>query len=130
MARTAARRKTQQGISLVGLIFVLAILGFLGVLGLKIVPTYVEYRAISNGIKLAKASGSTVREIQAAFDKNASVTYIDTLKGKDLLISAESGEIEVSFAYEKRIPLVGPASLLIDYSGSTARGGAPAKPAE
>jgi hypothetical protein len=29
--------------------------------------------------------------------------------------------VEVSFAYQKKIPLVGPASLLIDYEGSTAR---------
>lgn len=131
MARSKQHRSAQQGISLVGLIFVLAILGVLGVLGLKIVPTYVEYRAISNGIKLAKSSGTTVREIQAAFDKNASVTYIDAIKGKDLVIAADNGEIEVSFAYEKKIPLVGFASLVLDYAGSTAKGGAPlAKPAE
>jgi type II secretory pathway pseudopilin PulG len=121
----------QQGISLVGLIFVLAILGFVGVLGLKIVPTYIEYRAISNGIKQAKAAGTTVRAIQDAFNQNASVTYIESISGKDLIIGAENGEIEVSFAYEKRIPLMGPASLVLDYTGTTAKGGVPAvKPAE
>ncbi|MDC8758437.1 DUF4845 domain-containing protein [Janthinobacterium fluminis] len=131
MGRTELHRGRQGGISLVGLIVVLAIVGFVGVLGLKIVPTYVEYRAISNGIKLAKAGGNTVREIQAAFDKNASATYIETITGKDLVIGAENGEIQVSFAYEKKIPLVGPASLLIDYSGSTAQpGSAGPKPRE
>jgi type II secretory pathway pseudopilin PulG len=129
MARIKHSR--QQGISLVGLIVGLAILGFVGILGLKIVPTFVEYRSISNGIVQAKAAGTTVREIQAAFDKAASATYIDSISGKDLTIAAENGEIEVSFAYEKKIPLVGPASLVLDYTGTTARGGVPAaKPAE
>jgi type II secretory pathway pseudopilin PulG len=131
MDRIAAHGGKQQGISLVGLIFVLAILGFVGVLGLKIVPTYIEYRAISNGIKQAKAAGTTVRAIQDAFNKSASVTYIESISGKDLIIGAENGEIEVSFAYEKRIPLMGPASLVLDYTGTTAKGGVPAvKPAE
>jgi hypothetical protein len=43
------------------------------------------------------------------------------LTGKDLDISSVNGEVEVSFAYDKKIPLVGPASLLIEYQGSTAR---------
>ena len=38
----------QHGISLVGLIFVMAILGMIAVLGLKIVPTFTEYLSIKN----------------------------------------------------------------------------------
>ncbi len=122
--------KRQRGISLVGLILTLAVLGFLGVLAMKIVPTYTEYRAIQNAIIKAKNAGSTVREIQASFDANADVGYITSINGKDLIISKENNEMEVSFAYEKKIPLFGPASLLLEYSGSTAKGGAPAASAD
>ncbi len=123
--------RKQQGMSLTGLIFVLALLGMVVLLGFKIVPSFVEYRAILGAIKIAKAAGGTPAEVQNAFDKNASVTYIDSISGKDLLIGAENGQIEISFAYEKKIPLIGPASLVLDYAGSTAKGGAPVgKPAE
>ena len=64
----------QEGISLVGLIVVLAVAGFVGILALKIVPTYSEYRAVLNAIKAAKATGGGVREIQNSFDANATVT--------------------------------------------------------
>jgi hypothetical protein len=114
----------QQGISLTGLIFTLAVLGLVVLLGLKIVPTFVEYRAVLGAIKVAKAAGGPPRQMRDAFDKTASVTYIDAIRGKDLTIVAENGETEVSFAYDKKIPLVGPASLLLEYAGST--GGAPA----
>ncbi|WGG52316.1 DUF4845 domain-containing protein [Rugamonas sp. DEMB1] len=116
----------QEGISLVGLIVVLAVAGFVGILALKIVPTYSEYRAVLNAIKAAKATGGGVREIQNSFDANATVNYISSIGGKDLIIGKENGEMEVSFAYEKKIPLVGPASLLLEYAGTTAKGGAPA----
>jgi type II secretory pathway pseudopilin PulG len=111
----------QEGVSLVGLIFILAILGVLAVLGLKVVPTVTEYASIKKAIDLAKASGTTVREIQTSFDKQASAGYIDSISGKDLEIIKDGNDIEISFAYQKKIPLVGPTSLLIDYAGSTAK---------
>jgi Tfp pilus assembly major pilin PilA len=118
----------QNGISLIGLILVLAVLGFLGVLAMKIVPTYVEYRAIQNAIATAKSSGGTVPEIQRSFEANATTGYISSISSRDLIIEKVNGETEISFAYDKKIPLVGPASLLLEYEGSTAKGGA--KPAK
>jgi Domain of unknown function (DUF4845) len=122
----AQRIVGQRGISLVGLIFVLAILGVLGVLALKIVPTVTEYMAIKKAIMIAKNAGSSVPEIRASFDKQADTSYIDSIAGKDLTIVNSGDGFVVSFSYEKKIPLVGPASLALDYEGSTAPG-APAK---
>ena len=127
--RRYKRHGRQQGISLVGLIVVLAVLGFIGVLGLKIVPTYTEYRAISSAIVKAKGAGSTPQEIQSSFSKSAEVGYISSITARDLVITREDGGLEVSFAYDKKIPLVGPASLLLEYAGTTSKSGAvPAKP--
>ncbi|MET3129770.1 type II secretory pathway pseudopilin PulG [Oxalobacteraceae bacterium GrIS 1.11] len=120
----------QQGLTLVSLIFLLAMLGMVGVTLMKVVPSFMEYRAILNGIKLAKAKGGTAREMQAAFDSNAGATYIDSISGKDLIIGAENGQLEISFAYDKKIPLVGFASLLLEYAGTTSKGAPATKPAE
>jgi len=118
----------QKGMSLVGLIVVLALLGAVLVLALKIVPTYTEYRAIQNAIVTAKATGGSVVEIQKSFDASAVTGYVSSISGRDLIIEKVNGETEISFAYEKKIPLVGPASLLLEYEGTTAKGGA--KPAK
>jgi Tfp pilus assembly protein PilE len=117
---TFKSRNRQAGLSLGGLIIVLVILSLLAVLAMKVVPTFTEYQAIKNAIATAKASGTTAMEIQSVFDKQAEVSYITSVSGKDLEIVKNGNEAEVSFAYEKRIPLTGPVSLLIDYSGSTA----------
>jgi hypothetical protein len=114
-------KNRQEGVSLVGLIFIIAVLGMIAVLALKVTPTVAEYFSIKKAIATAKASGSTVREIQSAFDKQANVGYIDSISSKDLEITKNGEDIEVSFAYQKKIPLVGPTSLLIDYAGSTAK---------
>jgi hypothetical protein len=119
----------QQGISLVGLILAIAVLSMVGLLAAQVLPTYTEYRAIVSAVAKAKAEGTTPQEIMKAFDKSAEVNYISSISGKDLLIERVDGGLEVSFAYDRKIPLVGPASLLLEYTGSTSKSGqAAAKP--
>ena len=116
----------QSGVSLTGLILVLAVLGMAAVLALKLVPAYTEYSAIKDAIVRAKEAGGTPREMQVAFDKNAGINSVTAIRGRDLTITRDGGEAQISFAYEKRVPLMGNVSLVIDYAGSTDPGGADA----
>jgi type II secretory pathway pseudopilin PulG len=121
MTRISGSTRKQQGITLFGLIVVLAVLGCIGVLVAKVTPTTIEYFSIKKAIASARTAGTTVQEIQNAFNKQAEVGYIDAISGKDLEITKNGDDIQISFAYQKKIPLVGPVSLLIDYAGSTAK---------
>ncbi len=109
----------QRGVSLVGLIFILAILGGIGVIALKVVPTVTEFMSVKKAIAKAKTEGNSAPEIRASFDKQADVAYIASVTGKDLDIQKSGDGFEVGVAYERKIPLVGPASLVIDYEYST-----------
>ncbi|MFZ6658818.1 DUF4845 domain-containing protein [Undibacterium sp. TJN19] len=123
-------KQHQKGISLIGLILSMGVLILIAVLAMKVVPTAIEYNSIRKAIFSAKNAGSTVREIQIAFDKQADVGYFDAIAGKDLVIVKNGEEVEVSFEYTKKIPLFGPASLLMEYSGTTAKSGIVAKKPE
>ena len=114
----------EAGFSLTGLIVVLIVLGFLAVMAMKIFPAWAEYRSIKNGIAAAKAAGPGTHEIQQAFARNAEVNNITAVTPKDLVITRDNGQAEVSFAYEKRIPVAGNVSLLIDFAGTTDPSGA------
>lgn len=124
-----AFKSKQQGVSLVGLIVVLAILGLVAVLGMKVVPTITEFMAVEKAVAKAKKDGATPAEIRNSFDKQADVAYITSITGKDLEVYNGGNGLEVKFAYDKKIPLVGPASLLIEYEGTTdkQKGKKPAK---
>lgn len=117
----------QRGISLIGLILTLGVLVMVAMLGMKVVPTVIEYLSIKKAIVIAKQAGSTVRDIQISFDKQSAAGYFDAVSGKDLSIVKGIDGMDVSFAYTKKIPLFGPASLLLEYEGTTAKGGTPAK---
>lgn len=122
--------KQQRGVSLFGLITMLILVGFVGLLAAQIAPTYSEYRSICKAIETAKANGTTAREIQQAFNKAADVNYIESLKAADLEIVKENGVFEVSFQYEKKIHVAGPLNLLMEYKGSTSKNTATTKPAK
>jgi type II secretory pathway pseudopilin PulG len=109
----------EAGVSLSGLIVVLVVLGAVALVAMKVFPAWAEYRSIKNAIVAAKAAGTGTREIQQAFERNAEINNITSINSKDLVISRDNGQADVSFAYEKRIPLAGNVSLLIDFAGTT-----------
>lgn len=117
----------QKGISFIGLILTLGLLFLAALLAMKVTPTVIEFMSIKKAIVSAQASGTTVREIQTAFDKQAEIGYFDAISGKDLSIVRNGETMDVSFAYSKKIPLFGPASLLLEYEGTTAKSGVVAK---
>ena len=109
----------QEGVSLTSVILVLIVVGLVAVVGIKVFPSWLEYRSIKDGIVRVKAEGGTVPEMQRAFDKFADINNVESVKGRDLIISKDGGEPEISFAYQKRIALTEKASLVIDYDGTT-----------
>jgi Domain of unknown function (DUF4845) len=113
----------ERGVSLSGLIVVLIVIGLVAVFALKVSPSYIEYRAAKSAIVKAKADGGSVAQMRSTFDKAAEINSISIIHGKDLVISKDSGEPEISFAYEKRVPLFANMSLVIDYEGTTDKSG-------
>ncbi len=122
--------KSQRGISLIGLLFSLGMLVLVAMVAMKVVPTAIEYFSIKKAISSAKNAGSTARDIESAFNKQAEVGYITSISGKDLVIENNGNGIDVSFSYQKKIPLFGPASLLLEYEGTTAKSGIATKKPE
>lgn len=105
--------------SLVGLIFVGLIVVALLALGFKLVPAVIEYIAIERAVQKIKNEGSTVRDIQAAFERHATIDDITSISSRDLDITKEGDRIVISYAYQKKIPILDNVSLVIDFAGTT-----------
>ena len=108
----------QRGISFIGMLFVAALVGCLFIIGAQVVPTLIEFQAITKAASKA-ATGSTVPEVRSLFDKAAQIDDIKSITGKDLDVTKAGDKIVVSFAYTREIALTGPAYLLLKYAGSS-----------
>jgi sensor histidine kinase regulating citrate/malate metabolism len=113
---TTRFKSGQRGISFIGLVFVAVVLAATGVVLAQVFPTVLEYQAISKAVQKA-SEGNTVPEVRSIFDKATSIDAISSITGKDLEVTKEGDKVVVSFAYQREIPLFGPAYLTLKYNG-------------
>jgi hypothetical protein len=108
------------GVSLMGLIAILVVVAVVAVFGMKIIPSFLEFRAAKNAITAIareKPQGPAT-EIRRLFENRANIDGIESLTPAQL----EIGKGTIAFAYRKEIPLFTGVGVYIDY---TASAGAP-----
>lgn len=114
----------QRGMSLWTVVSLGILGGIVFLLGAKIVPTVVEWQAVKKAVHKAANEGGTKNEIRAVFSRAATINSINSISAEDLeIIKNEQGKTVVKFSYERDIPLVGPAFLVMRYNGEGMQGG-------
>jgi sensor histidine kinase regulating citrate/malate metabolism len=116
--RAKQTRQKQRGISFIGLLFVAVVLACVGVVVAQVIPTLIEYQAITKAANKAK-EGSTVPEVRAIFDRAQAIDDFKSVTGKDLDVRKDGDKVVVSFAYDREIHLFGPAYLVLKYQGQS-----------
>ncbi|TDM09524.1 MAG: DUF4845 domain-containing protein [Ideonella sp. MAG2] len=115
------KRQHQRGLTIFGLLVWAIFVGFMGLMAIRVWPSFNEYLTIQQTLtRIMKGENrpGSAGEVRAAFDKQSQIEFsIATIKGADLDIQTVNDRMEARFDYNKQIPLVGPVSLLINYSG-------------
>ncbi|WP_366474375.1 DUF4845 domain-containing protein [Hydrogenophaga sp.] len=111
-------KRQQRGLTFLGLLVTAVVLALVGVLLAQAVPTYIEYTLVKKAVQKA-STGSTVTEVRGLFDRAAQIDRIESVSGRDLEVVKQGERVVVSFAYQREIHLLGPAYLLLKYSGSS-----------
>lgn len=114
----------QRGMTFIGLVFVIAGIVFVAVIGMKLVPAYIEFLEVKKAItKVANAPSfaeMSKKDIEDAFDRSAAIDDIKVVQGSDLDVAkGGSGKPVVSVEYQKVVPLVANVSALLDFKASS-----------
>ena len=113
---TFRHKSKQRGISFLGLVVMASLLAMAGVIAVQVLPTLIEYYAISKAVDQAKR-GETVAEARGIFDRVAAIDDIKSISGKNIMVTKEGDKVVVSFEYQREIHLTGPAYLTLKYAG-------------
>jgi hypothetical protein len=117
--------KYQRGLSLNGLMIGGALFAVVAILGARITPEWIEYGAIDKAVKTTASDPalkeSSVAQVRAAYAKRAEIDTIKSIAPDDLDITKDAGELVISYAYTRKIPLFHNVSLVFDFEGSSAR---------
>ncbi|MEO6023064.1 MAG: DUF4845 domain-containing protein [Burkholderiales bacterium] len=113
--------KKHRGMGILSIIFLLAL--FIGgaIVGMKMVPAYLEYIAIKKAFRSmsGQLDGASVKDIKTKFANHTTIDDIRSIGPNDLEISKEGGKVVVSAAYQVTIPLFANISLLLDFNPTT-----------
>jgi hypothetical protein len=114
-------RARQRGMTLFGLMFWAILIGFVGYVLVRALPTVNEYLTIQRAVdKIVATSPATVAEVRQAFDKQKEIEYsIVSITSKDLDVTKVNDKVVIGFAYNKELPVMGPVYILLKYEGKS-----------
>ena len=98
----------QKGITLIGFVFILIVLGFFAYLAMRIVPMYIEYfsvvKSISHVVSQPGIATADEHKIRDLLSREFDIGYVSTIQDKDVKIKRTQDAIELSVDYEVRKP--------------------------
>jgi len=110
----------QTGVSVLALIAILIVLFVVALFGMKVVPSFLEFRAARGAIEAIAKDMPTAApgEIRRAFENRSNIDDINSIKPADLDISKDGNQVVIAFAYRKEIALFKNVGLYINYEAT------------
>jgi hypothetical protein len=106
-----AMKRKQGGLSLVGFLVVLAVVGFAAYIGMKLFPMYQEYYSVQSAMKgLAAEPGVADMDpakVEDLFFRRLYINYSENVKPQNVKFERIDGGWKMMVNYEVRRPLVG-----------------------
>lgn len=103
-------KRTQRGMTLIGFILVLAVVGVFLYMGMKLVPMYSEFYAVKQALKgVSNEAGITNQDparIKDLFFRRLYVSYSESVKPENVKIVRKDAGYVMTVKYEVRKPLI------------------------
>jgi len=108
----------QKGVTAIGWLIILGLIGFFVLLTLKMLPSYMEYYKISSTLEtMTKDSGfESQTEIRDKAERRFDISYVNTITPKDLQIKPYGQSWLVTAKYESRVHLFFNVSVVMEFN--------------
>jgi len=113
------RKKSQQGMTTIGWLMVLVILGLFLIIGIKLVPVYVNgyslYSAMESMESNHKLRGMSARQLRKKTFLIIDLNYIRDIKPEDVIIARKANGYQVAISYVVYRHILGNLSLYVEW---------------
>jgi len=119
-------KSKQSGVTLIGFLIILAVVGFLAYMAMKLVPSYSEYMGVvkaMNQVATEGTNGRSLDEIRRNLMFKMGFQYVDdaTISPSDITIKRNAGGAsQLQVAYDKQIPFMYNIDFLLHFEKSVA----------
>lgn len=112
-------KKPQQGMSVTTWIFLIAITLFFVLLGVRMVPSYMEFHSMSKVLETIKEdpknAQASPKELRKIFNRYININSIYDFDPKNLKIDRSKGRTSMILGYEIRKPVAGNVEVVMNF---------------
>lgn len=112
--------KSQQGMTAIGWLIVLGLIGFFVLLALRMTPAYLEFMTVKSSLEsLKNEPGVTEKappEIRSMLSKRFDVNDVKNVTGKQVKIENQGGRLNVAVDYEVRVGVLGNVDAVMKFA--------------
>jgi hypothetical protein len=102
--------RPQAGITLIGFLMILMVVGFFAFLIMRLFPVYSEYYGVLQAMKAVAAepgiASKTPEQVKEALDRRFNISYVETPKRNNVRVTRQGGNYVLNVRYERRGPLL------------------------
>ncbi len=99
----------QRGLTVIGMLLLIVVLGFMALIAMKVIPMYIQYFTIKSTIenirKEPQLAQMGLAEIQTALQKRFDIGYVDKITAKDIKLRNDRNGRVLDLVYEDDQPL-------------------------
>ena len=117
-------RTRERGLSMLGFLFVAAVVVTCVMIGFRVLPSYIEYYSVQKALEQALVDAKDLNsavEIRNAFQKRADAGYIESVSGRDVDVAKFKNEVTASVSWTRKLPMVANVSLLLEFEATATR---------
>ena len=109
--------KRQRGMTAIGWLIVLALIGFFVLLTLRMLPSYLEYFKVASSLdSLKKETLATPMEVRKLLERRFDVSYVETITPKDVSIKSAGAAWNVTAKYDSRVHLFANVDVVMSFN--------------
>jgi hypothetical protein len=112
-------RIRQQGMTFIGLLLVLSLVGVIGYAGIRLVPVYLNYMKISRTLeqvaKEFKGDNVDPARVHVSLDRHWVIEDISEIAAKDIEVKKDGQTVTLHTAYDHTVPYMGNVSLTVSF---------------
>ncbi|MDD5322356.1 MAG: DUF4845 domain-containing protein [Methylococcales bacterium] len=111
--------KQQRGLTFISLVFILGLIAFFVLLGLKIGPIYLDHSKVANALAEIKKSpdieSQSEAEIRNSLGKRFNINYVYDVTQDDIKVIKRGNYLKIVIEYEVVKKIVGNLSVLVEF---------------
>jgi len=123
VGKAQGSRHQQRGLSLIGFLFVAAVVLVVALIAFRMVPAYIEWYTVQKALDAAvkDTNDPTLTNIRRSMERKLNADYADAVSARDVEVTRQGNTITASVSWQKKLPLVSNVSLLLDFDASASR---------